>query len=253
MPPPPSPSHGTEDDQIFSASELSQRGKALQDKILSLTSGKSSTPISASSWVNPPSPHRPGSSASTRSSVGAVDHIDQLQSRIEALEYENERIRSLASAPPTPATDPELSSKLESLESSNTSANLEISQLKTTISTAEVTISERDALIKSLTSSKGATESELQELQTSVQLKITELIGLKEQLASSEGMIKSLQDVISEKSSAEDMSGKLLSTKSKEWETSEAHLKKLIVDLEEEKRDLSGLVDELRHAGQVCV
>ncbi|KAJ7594052.1 hypothetical protein C8J56DRAFT_925889 [Mycena floridula] len=257
MPPPPSPSASSRgDDEIIggiSSQELTQRGKLLQDKIASL-SGKGATPVASSRTV-PSSPHRrPGSSASARSSTSTSDHIEQMQSRIDALEYENDRLRSVSN-PPT--ADPLMSAKLETLESSYSSANMQISQLEASLQNANAAIASRDSQIQSLKLAHQTEQSELQQKLESVQSKLanseSELEALKDKLVSAETLAKSLQEVVDEKSSAEDLNGQLLAQKTKEWEASETRLKKIIVDMEEDKRETASLVDELRHAGQETI
>jgi CAP-Gly domain-containing linker protein 1 len=131
-------------------------------------------------------------------------------------------------------------------------AEAKIAELEHSLVDAKDTIDDRDTQILKLTSTHESTISEAeagnQEKLSAVQAELRELQSKWED---SEELVKSLKSVIDDKTTAEDQTGQTLAAKSAEWQLTETRLKKLVAEAEEEKRDLTSLVDQLRLAGQV--
>ncbi|OBZ68152.1 Trans-L-3-hydroxyproline dehydratase [Grifola frondosa] len=146
MPPPPSPSPKSLSNRSISLndpvplseghlSDLEQNGRALQEKLADLFSGMTTS-----------SP-RPDSSASTGSSNVPELHgqVDRLQSRLDTLEDENQRLRAA-----TNAAEEEASRQIERLVSERDQNAARIAELEGLIRTTERAVNERETAIESL-------------------------------------------------------------------------------------------------------
>jgi CAP-Gly domain-containing linker protein 1 len=258
MPPPPSPSRKLNgDDDALSSSDLEQRGKALQDKIASLTNNKPSSPWGRSS---PRRSDRPDSAASTRSSrTDDRELVDQLQSRIAALEYDNERLRSKAESSDS---ETPTGSDMTELTEAHAAATAKITELEAMLETIDISQATHDAEIADLNAKHADVLKELQDRHGSEQQKITslendlsstrdELRSLKEQAEGSDALVDSLKSQMEEKVAENKKDQEKHVSERTEWESAQSKLKETITTLEDDKKDLGMQVDELRQAGQV--
>ncbi|KAL0563615.1 hypothetical protein V5O48_018450, partial [Marasmius crinis-equi] len=205
--------------------------------------------------------NRPGSVASAalgKSGRASVDHgqqADQMQSRIDALEYENSRLRGkvddlegeVLAGKNSSADDveegrkkvSELNEKVESLEGDKTKLVGDMKRL-------EERRAELEAAYDRLEAEKVQFQQERSEMEAA-QKRVEELNdGLKSEKSQLEENITQLKDekarVEEEKKAVENAKGEL-----------DTKLKKVIVEFEEERRDLREMIDELRQAGQETI
>ena len=244
--------------------------------------------ISASS-VGPSSP-RPGSAASSitndlaRQQEVLTEDNARLQSRLDALEYENEELRqkvdtseTLAAASSqsratsssdsyttahspmidtTPAADTStLHEKLEHLMEERNSLTRErdefsirVSTLEATIKTQERALAERESRIESLERAVKESTLDLTQLKTDSENRQKEL---QSKLQDNEAMLKNLKEVITAKEGQETESGAVLVAKDKEIALLENRVENNSKEWEEERTELQRQVQELRLAGQV--
>jgi len=244
--------------------------------------------ISASS-VGPGSP-RPGSAASSitndlaRQQEVLTEDNARLQSRLDALEFENEELRqkvdtaealaavssqsratsssdsyTTAHSPmidTTPAADTStLHEKIEHLTEERNSLTRErdefsmrVSTLEATAKTQERTLAERESRIESLERAVKESALDLTQLKTDSENRQKEL---QSKLQDNEEMLKNLKEVITAKEGQETESGAVLVAKDKEIALLESRVEKTSKEWEEERTELQRQVQELRLAGQV--
>ena len=249
----------------------------------SLHAARMQRTISASS-VGPGSP-RPGSAASstvndwTRQQELLTEDNARLQSRLDALEYENEELRQKADAAAssqsratsssdsyttahspmidtTPTADTfTLHEKIEhlieernSLTKERDEFSMRVSTLEAAAKTQERTLAERESKIESLERAVKESALDLTQLKTDSENRQKEL---QSKLQDNEAMLKSLKEVITAKEGQETESGAVLAAKDKEIALLESRVEKTSKEWEEERTDLQRQVQELRLAGQV--
>uniref|UniRef100_A0A0W0FSC5 CAP-Gly domain-containing protein n=1 Tax=Moniliophthora roreri TaxID=221103 RepID=A0A0W0FSC5_MONRR len=285
---PDSPTRRGTIDGLMSREEINARGKVLQERIAGLTGAAPSQPLPSSpppqapaspvrrttitsrarsrsragTTTAPGSPRRPpsrvsvsrpSSVASGRVSVtGGRVSVDPevMQSRIDALEYENERLRG----------------RVGQLEGEVIEAN----SRATAAAAAEATATENDAqraVVDKLQLEKRRLEERRSELEYAYDESRKEVERLKEEKKLMESEKTHLQEVNnkleeekvrteSEKAVFEESQAGLESEKQaleKAKTDLEEKLRKLVVEFEEERRDLNDCVDELRQAGQASL
>ena len=281
MPPPSSPSSkiGSGDDE---------GGLPPSASLQSLHSARIQRTISASS-VGPGSP-RPDSAASstandwTRQQELLTEDIARLQSRLDALEYENEELRQKADAAEalaatssqsratssvdsyttanspmidtTPAADTsalnerieQLAGERDSLTKERDELSTRVSALETTAKTQERALAERESKIESLERAVKESTLDLTQLKTDSENRQKEL---QSKLEDNEEMLKNLKEVLTAKEGQETESGAILAAKDKEITLLESRMEKMSKEWEEERNELQIQVQELRLAGQV--
>ncbi|KAK1235249.1 hypothetical protein PQX77_001530 [Marasmius sp. AFHP31] len=227
-------------------------------------------PSSRSAYSRPSSvaSNRPGSVAaalgksSGRMSVDPGAQVDQMQSRIQALEYENSRLRTkvdelegevlvgknAASASSSSSQEEveeekkkvlELNEKVETLEGDKTKLAGDMKRLeerKAELETAYDRLEAEKVQFQETQSKLEASKKEADELNETLQSQKSHLQGTVNRLEEEKGRVEE------EKKTVETSKGEV-----------EAKLKKVIVDFEEERRDLREMIDELRHAGQETI
>lgn len=207
-----------------------------------------------------------------------MEDIARLQSRLDALEYENEELRQKATAAEalsavasqsratssadsyttahspmmdtTPAADTSaLHDKIEHLtRERNLSAkerdtfSTRVSVLEATAKTQERTLAERESKIESLERAVKESALDLTQLKTDSESRQKEL---QSKLEDNEEMLKNLKE------GQETESGAVLAAKDKEIVLLESRIEKTHKEWEEEKTELQMQVQELRLAGQV--
>ena len=222
--------------------DLEMNAKAIQDRIAGLMSSKT------------PSSPRPDSRVSAADSAAAFElhsQVERLQARLDAAENENERLRADADNLRAKAdgSEREASTRVETLAAERDAATARVLELEAAARTAERALCERDAQMEALQraaddatraveKAKGDGEARLRDVQSRLEDREALVAQLKEAVAAREG----------EQSENAD----LLKAKNGEIALLEARVQKAYGDLEEERRELGGQVDELRRAGQVC-
>ena len=213
-----------------------------------------------------------------------TDDIARLQSRLDALEYENEELRQKADSAEASATAPSQSRATSSTDSyttahspmidttpaAETSAlrekveyltkerdslaqerdglSIRISTLEAAAKTQERTLAERESKIESLERAVKESSLDLNQLKTDSENRQKEL---QSKLEDNEEMLKNLKEVLSAKEGQETESGAVLAAKDKEIALLESRVEKTSKEWEEERIELQRQVQELRLAGQV--
>lgn len=285
MPPPLSPSLSTRISSVDDEDVLPASGS-----FQSLHAARMQRTISASS-AGAGSP-RPGSAASSTANDWArqqellTEDIARLQSRLDALEYENEELRQRANAAEalsavssqsratssadsyttahspmmdtTPAADTSaLHEKIEHLTRERDLSAKErdtfstrVSALEATAKTQERTLAERESKVESLERAVKESALDLTQLKTDSENRQKEL---QSKLQDNEEMLKNLKEALTVKEGQETESGAVLAAKDKEIALLESRIEKSSKEWEEEKTELQIQVQELRLAGQVSL
>ncbi|KAJ7045398.1 hypothetical protein C8F04DRAFT_1388040 [Mycena alexandri] len=194
--------------------------------------------VSLSAWTSP----RPESASSSRSMLN-----DQLQSRIQALEYENERLRA-TSVPPD--ADQDASAQLSALQLEYEEAQSRASALEAKLAAAEQSLEERAIHIQELEDARTQVLTSLDEEKAQGE---SRLQTLEQQLEESQLLSATLKEAIAAKESAEREGEGKLKAKQAEIASLELQLKRTQTELDEDRLELNGQVDELRQAGQETI
>lgn len=243
--------------------------------------------ISANS-MGPTSP-RPGSAASStvndwiRQQELLTEDIARLQSRLDALEYENGELRQKADAAEavadssqsratsstdsyttahspmidiTPAAESSvirekveyLTKERDSLTQERDGLSMRVSTLEAAAKTQERALAERESKIESLERAVKEASLDLIQLKTDSENRQKEL---QSKLEDNEEMLKNLKEVLTAKEGQETESGAVLAAKDKEITLLQTRTEKASKEWEEERTELQRQVQELRLAGQV--
>jgi CAP-Gly domain-containing linker protein 1 len=169
-------------------------------------------------------------------------HIDRLQSRLDALEYENERLRSTMDKPNPPGLDVS-SNETQAAEAS--SLMTRILELEARLQAAESSFDERDSVIDSLQNTLADSEKQKSEGDRRI-------AEFETKLAESVTSAKGLSKIIEQKEAKEQELASILNTRKSEIDALEGQVDHLSAQLEDERTELGGQINELRQAGQVC-
>lgn len=215
---------------------LESHGKMLQERIAILTSGKTT-----------PSP-RSESATSFRSSTMDEQHlIDQLQSRIDALEYDNERLRSVSNI----ANNDNLTdSHLQDVEQERGEAVRRIAQLEAELFTSENALQAQRMHSSALEQDYLRVTTELETLRISRDSRVEEL---QKKLDDDAAHVKTLVDSADRQAALAQQQEFLCKTREGEMAILELRIEKAYTELQDEKRELGAQIEELRMAGQVCL
>jgi CAP-Gly domain-containing linker protein 1 len=189
---------------------------------------------------------RPDSAASIRSTTADERaHIEQLQSRVDALEYENDRLRS---APNTSDSDSDIQLRVSALQLERDEARSRISLYQAELKTAEASLDDRESRLQSLDRDHQQTLAALEneKHESEIRFKVLQL-----KLDDSTVLVKSLKEAVKVKERAELENDSSLKAKNAHIASLESRMEKAYAELEEERKELGGQVDELRQAGQV--
>ncbi|KAF8210105.1 hypothetical protein K438DRAFT_1903746 [Mycena galopus ATCC 62051] len=195
----------------------------------------------SAAWASP----RPESASSTRSM--ANDERDQLQSRIQALEYENQRLRTASVPPPA---DQDSLAELEMLRAEHEASQSRASELEVQLKAAEQSLEERATQIRELENSSSQIAASLNEEKAQGASRIE---TLEQELEQSQLLADTLKETIAVKETAEREGGEKVKAKQAEIVTLELRLKRTQTELDEERAELGAQVDELRQAGQETI
>ncbi|KAI1795501.1 hypothetical protein LXA43DRAFT_723290 [Ganoderma leucocontextum] len=250
MPPPPSPSNTTLSSRSVSLngpqtpvdlpgslSDLEMNAKAIQDRISGLMSSRKT-----------PSSPRPDSRVSASDSLQLLDlqgHVERLQARLDAAEDENNRLRTR-----TDGAEREASSRIEALVAERDRHASRISELETASRTAERTLSERETQIEA---HQRAAEQAARDIEKARVDGETRLRDAQSKLRDKEALVAQLKEAVEAREGEQNENAALLKAKNAEIALLEARVQKVSAELEEERRELGGHVDELRMAGQETI
>ena len=213
-----------------------------------------------------------------------TEDIARLQSRLDALEYENEELRQKSDAAETlaaassqsratsstdsyttahspmidttPAAETSalrekvehLTKERDSLAQERDGLTMRVSTLESAAKTQERTLAERESKIESLERAVKESSLDLTQLKTDSENRQKEL---QSKLEDNEQMLKNLKEVLSTKEGQETESGAVLAAKDKEIVLLGSRIEKTSNEWEEERTELQRQVQELRLAGQV--
>jgi CAP-Gly domain-containing linker protein 1 len=231
MPPPPSPKHllnrapGTEED---SPRKLAVHDTLIvKEKLLALTSSSS----------------RPESSTSFRSTgTDDLNLIEQLQSRLDAVEYENERLRT--------SSEVDVGGQLKALQSERQEIIDRSLRLEGEIALLESKLAAHANQIETFhTEKEGLT----------AQVTISQGEALASQLARQQDLdihaiqLKTLREEIDSNGRANSQKDNIIKSNALVIEKLSADFERVCREFEEERKELGVQIDELRTAGQVSL
>ena len=187
---------------------------------------------------------RPSSSASFRSSAtDEVGLIEQLQSRLDALEYENERLRTASET--QPVVD---SAQLERLQSDKQNAIDRTAELEAKLRGLEQDLKTRDDERRNLVNQNLELTTQLNDATSEVQRSLT---SHEREAQVHQETLKSLRDQVHELERVNSKKDELINGHTSELETLRNDLERAYAEVEEERKELGAQIDELRIAGQV--
>ncbi|KAF8973365.1 hypothetical protein BDZ97DRAFT_1780925 [Flammula alnicola] len=242
MPPPPSPkplqihSSTMNDNAPSLLPNFESQGKATGDKSSATSSSFSSS--------------RPGSEASLRSAgTDELSILEQLQSRLDAVEYENERLRTasiIEPGAPSVAQEEELEQRrLEQKEAIDRTSNLE-----NKLSELESRLKSQASQVESLESETERLTSELNDARSESQRSIA---AHQSESETHSLEVKSFQEKLDELDRLNSQKEEINEANTLKIKQLEANLDQSCIDMEEERRELMAQIDELRVAGQETI
>jgi CAP-Gly domain-containing linker protein 1 len=244
MPPPASPisirSASTGEVFIAGDSAAEPAASALNleshDKIL-LTSGKTTPSVS--------SPRSESATSFRSSTTDERNLIDQLQSRIDALEYDNERLRSASSVPRNGNSD---DVQPQVVEQERDEAVRRIAQLEAELFASENALQAQRTHFSSLEQDYRRISLEFGTLQHN---RNSHLEELQKKVDDNAALVKMLEDAVDCQTTIADQQETICKKKEIEMATLELKLEKAYAELRDEKNELGAQIQELRMAGQV--
>ncbi|KAF9529334.1 hypothetical protein CPB83DRAFT_765141 [Crepidotus variabilis] len=226
MPPPPSPKpgHAAQDagsaDEGLSSAELPGRNSTLSFS-------------------------RPSSSASFRSTgVEEPSLTEQLQSRLDALEYENERLRSATSSE---TTDP---AQIEQLQAEKQQALEHAKKLEARLSEIEQNTSSHEEQLRTLRQDKSELETQLTAATENLHQSTT---NREESILAHNSALESLRNQLAEVQKISIQKEEVILTQTSDIEQLRGSLERACLELEVERKELGSQIDELRIAGQETI
>jgi CAP-Gly domain-containing linker protein 1 len=238
MPPPPSPSSRSvslnePETRPKSSTDLATDGRALQDRIDQLLSGKG-TPSSQVA-ISP----RPDSSASFFSSTGIEETVRNL---LDALQADNQFLRAQS------AVKENGESFSKTVQDERAQALLRIAELEAALKDNEVRLLEHSSKVEALERNLRDASADKDKADAEGELRAS---NLQSRLDDAEALVQSLKDAIVAKEGAEVENNTLIKAKDAELSFLQSRVDKANTQLEEERKELNAQVDELRQAGQV--
>ncbi|KAL7281479.1 hypothetical protein ACG7TL_004794 [Trametes sanguinea] len=247
MPPPASPSSTTLSSRSVSlngpqtpldapaVTDIAMNSKALQDRIADLMTSK--TPSS-------PRPESRTSSGSTHL-VELQSQVERLQARLDAAEDENRRLQARADG-----AEREASQRIESLVAERDQHATRVSELEAAARTAERALSERDATIEALQRAAEQASKDVEKTRAEGEARFRDV---QSKLEDRDALVAQLKEAIEAREGEQSENAAVLKAKNAEIALLEARVEKAYAELEEERRELGGQVDELRRAGQETI
>lgn len=192
---------------------------------------------------------RPDSSSSLRSTPvhELLDDVSRLQSRLDALEFENQELRESQTEPQPPPEPVDSSAELTTLRTERDDLQSRIATLETSLKAQERSLDERETKIQGLERSMKETALDISKIKSDNENRVRDL---QAKLDDSDSLNKNLKELLEAKEGKENASDAVLTAKSTEISVLEGRVEKVYKELEEERRELGSQVDELRKAGQ---
>lgn len=171
------------------------------------------------------------------------NQVERLQARLNAAEDENTRLQVKAEG-----VEREASTRIDSLTAERDRHVARMSELEGVSRTSERALSERDAQIEAL---QRAAEQAARDIEKARSDGEARLRDAQSKLEDKEALVTQLKDAIEAREGEQSETAAVVKTKNAEIALLEARVQKAYADLEEERRELGGHVEELRQAGQV--
>ena len=172
--------------------------------------------------------------------------IDRLQSKLDASDTENKRLR--ASLVEAESSVSSLTSQFEMSRNEQEQAGSRISELEASLRTAERTLSERNSILESLQRAAEQNALDIEKVKSDGELRISDI---QSKLDDKESLVAQLKELIDAKEGLQSENDAVIAAKNVEITVLEARVQKAFAELEDERRELGSQVDELRKAGQV--
>lgn len=190
---------------------------------------------------------RPGSSASSRSTGhDDLSALEQLRSRLDAVEYENERLRSASEA--VMESSPSAQHELECLRVEHRETSEKCSSLESKLHDFESRMRAQTTQIETLESNNKALLVQLEQATAEAERSIV----TRKVIAHDHSVeLEVLQERINELDNQNEQRAITDRTNAAKIEELEQNLAKSQSDVEEDRRELGAQIDELRVAGQV--
>ncbi|KAA1472859.1 hypothetical protein DENSPDRAFT_779052 [Dentipellis sp. KUC8613] len=217
-------------------SDLESNGHALQDRIKDLLSGK---PLATSS-------HTPPSPMLSVTPTTAEDHITaSLEGNIEALSSENQRLSRVLEA--MHSKEAESVQRGDALRADRDQALSRVSELENLCKTTERNLDEKTNKVEALERSVVNAIADVEKVRNDGDARARDL---QSRLDDKETLVKNLKDALELKNDEQNENDAVLKAKDLEIALLEARVQKAYAELDDERKELGGQVDELRQAGQ---
>ena len=191
---------------------------------------------------------RPASSASILSNGAEAQlqaQIDRLQSRLDASDDENKRLRaSLSSAESSVTT---LIGRVETLQQEREQVSTRVSELEASGRTSERMLSERSSAIEALQRAAEQSKLDIERAKNEGDIRVRDI---QSKLDDKDTLVAQLREIVEAKEGLQSENDAVLAAKNAEIAVLEARVRKAYAELEEERRELGDQVNELRKAGQ---
>ncbi|THH28649.1 hypothetical protein EUX98_g5533 [Antrodiella citrinella] len=225
-----------------SSFDLQSNQRALQERIEEVMSSRSSVPPDGSS--------RPTSSASvtsvsTTTTLELQAQIERLEARLNASESENTRLRSSAES-----QEALISDRMTTLLDEKDKALSRITELEASLRTSERAANERGTTIESLERTIQESSKDVEKVRSEGEARVRDV---QSKLDDKEALVTQLKDAIDAKEGQQSQNDAFITAKNAEISVLEARVQKAYTELEDERRELGGQVDELRKAGQETI
>jgi DNA repair exonuclease SbcCD ATPase subunit len=217
---------------------LESHGKMLEERIAILTSGKTTPSV--------PSPRSESATSFRSCTTEERNLIDQLQSRIDALEYDNERLRTVSNMP---GDDNLNNSNLQAVEQEQDEAVGRIAQLESELLACENALQTQRTHSSSLEQDYRRVTTEFETLQLGRDSRLEEW---QKKLDDGDALVKTMEDAVDRQAAIAQHQESLCKTKEAEIAVLELRIEKAYTELQDEKKELGTQIEELRIAGQVC-
>ena len=188
---------------------------------------------------------RPESSASNGASELQI-HAERLQARLDSLEDENKRLFMRAEGAENLAT--ELNNRILSLTEERDKATARVTELENAARATERTLGERDSTIESLQRAAQQNALDIEKTKAEGEARVRDV---QSKLDDKEALVTQLKELMDAKDGEQNENAAALAAKDAEIALLEARVQKAYQELEEERKELTAQVDELRRAGQV--
>lgn len=194
---------------------------------------------------------RPASSASVVSNNAEMQlqlQIDRLQARLDASSDENKRLRTSLATTESSLTTSTI--RVDALKQEREQVSSRVSELETLLRTSERTLSERNSTIEALQRAVEESALDIEKVKSDGEARVRDI---QSKLDDKDSLVAQLKELVDAKEGLQSENDAVIAAKNAEIAVLEARVQKAYSDLEEERRELGGQVDELRKAGQVSI